>query len=268
MGLIRNVNESWMDVAPDNPRGTFDPKRTFRLNDPEAHIRRLSSFGAGIGVNLTSTHPVFSHKSMWIAPDGGPFGSPGEPRNTLDFDEHDEGLIHTVGHLRESLGTIVNQNRGRHIPPEVSLNAVAHLTGTRVPFQHNATIIPDITGRYPNEIAGLTSKLMTTDAGDVQPHKQHWDGYADDTGQDSNFRKKVSEFRERMRGQVVSPGKEAIEVANNAINNPTRDQAFRVANPEKFSSQFVKIVTPTDQDVIDLHTGTWAKIGPDEYFPH
>ena len=35
MGLLRNLNESWIDISTDDPRGVFDPKRKFRVNDPE-----------------------------------------------------------------------------------------------------------------------------------------------------------------------------------------------------------------------------------------
>lgn len=266
MGLLRNVNESWIDIAGDGPLGVFNPKRTFRANDPEAHIRRLESFGAGIGVNLTSNRG-FSNKTMITSPRG---DASGIPKNVLlGFDEHDEAFPYTRGHLAESVNTLIKDVQELRYPEPLAWKVDDNLAGTRSPFHHNAEIIPDIQyRRYPNEISGETAKNLADPEGGVSTFRQNWGAYEDEQLKESNFKERTAGFRGDIRQRIVSPGRDVSEVIENMLRNPTRDSFKRVNNPEMFSSQFVKIITPHGQDVVDLGTGNWAKIDPDEYFPH
>lgn len=269
MGLLRNSDESWVDL--DNGGRGFDPSRKFRLNDPEAHIRRLTSFGAGMGIDLASTHPRFSNKQMIIGANG---GYAGEPNARMSFDEHDEGLIHPVGLLGEAVGRINEQKKSGRVDPNDAVTAGLHLMGTRVPFQHETHIIPDLGERWSNEYQGRTTKLITPEPRDIpHPHSTTWDANADETG-GNTFRTAMADFSHNIRKEIKSPGRHISDLINASLVDPVRSPSQRGTHPEHFSSQFVKILNklpghePTGEDVIDLSTGTWAKIHPDEYFPH
>jgi len=269
MGLLRNSTESWIDID-NNGRG-FDPSRKFRLNDPEAHIRRLTSFGAGMGVNLSSTRPAFTNKVMIIGANG---GYSGEPNNRLEFDEQDEGLIHPVGVLHEAIGRINEQKSRGLIDSQDAITAGLHLMGTHVPYQHRVHIIPDLTERYPNEYQGNTTKLITPEPSELpRARRADWEANADETG-GNTFRTAMSDFRHKIRSEYRRPGNNISDLINASLADPVRDVSRRGANPQQYSSQFLKILSklpghnPTDEDVIDLETGTWAKISPEDYFPH
>lgn len=330
--LLRNSKETFVDA--DDFGRSFDPKRTFRLADPEAHIRRLSAFTAGVG-DVASTHPVFSDKQMFISPT-----DPRElwnrsiyaPSNRVEFDEHDEGLIHTRGHLHEAAKASVysplrdprSTIGGSGIVDAAGDAAFWHLRTTRKPYSHTIDIIPGETG-LRNEHAGNTAKLI----GVVQeedlarskaqnkeyltgrgPNYQNtglstfdiyqkedvdWQAFGDDT-QSNNFREAMGDLRHRVRGVLRDPSSPRVrQIMEHALANPMPMPKMRGNNPERFSPQFLKIIqkprpggeswladgdagspaeitrlyghTQHTQDVIDLKTGTWAKIHPDEYFP-
>lgn len=277
--LIRNSKETWVDA--DDFGKSFDPNRTFRLADPEAHIRRLSSFTAGMG-NVASTHPVFSSKTMYISPTRGGLHV---PSNRVQVDEHDEGLIHTSGHLQESataalrlgyknVDDYINRLRSGNVDTDYS-SASTHLHSTRMPYSHHVDIIPGEPG-WRNEHDGSTEKLIADENDEdfgFTREGARWQVFGDDT-QSNNFREAMGDLRHRVRGVLRDPSSpRARQIMEHALANPVHQPRLRGYEPERFSPQFLKIIQQSRrghdaaEDVIDLKTGTWANIHPDEYFP-
>jgi hypothetical protein len=232
--------------------------------------------------NVASTHPVFSNKRMYISPTR---GEQHVPSNLIRVDEHDEGLIHTSGHLDEAntaalrfgykdVNDYTNRVRSGNVDKDVE-SASTHLISTRMPYTHHIDIIPGEPG-WRNEHDAFTAKLI---AAEHDPHWGYtvedakWQAFGDDT-QSSNFREAMGELRHRVRGVLRDPSSpRAREIMEHALANPVHQPQLRGWDPERFSPQFLKIIQQSRrghdvaEDVVDLSTGTWAKIHPDEYFP-
>jgi hypothetical protein len=198
------------------------------------------------------------------------------PRNQVDVHEHDEGLIHTEGHLDEAVEAVRNSLPVAQYMDSDADSAVGHLVSTRMPYHHSIDIIPGEPG-WRNEHAGYSSKLIENshkDSFDVTSQTARWQAFGDDT-QSNNFREAMGDLRHRVRGVLLDPSSErARQIMQHALANPVRNPRDRGINPEKYSPQFLKVIKGSenfleefDEDVIDLKTGTWAKIHPDEYFP-
>jgi len=216
---------------------------------------------------------------MYISPTR---GEQHVPSNLIRVDEHDEGLIHTSGHLDEAntaalrfgykdVNDYTNRVRSGNVDKDVE-SASTHLISTRMPYTHHIDIIPGEPG-WRNEHDAFTAKLI---AAEHDPHWGYtvedakWQAFGDDT-QSSNFREAMGELRHRVRGVLRDPSSpRAREIMEHALANPVHQPQLRGWDPERFSPQFLKIIQQSRrghdvaEDVVDLSTGTWAKIHPDE----
>jgi hypothetical protein len=283
MALIRNSRERLDDVTR--------PGHKFDIRDPEAHIRRIAHFAAGLGADVTSTHPRFSSKTM-------SFGnainiSTNEPAGSVDsltFSEHDEDHPFPEG-IISGADARLHDMRAKGLLDKPKLIMASYELDNQRPFSHwNSTLLhPDapnqrfnrIVDRDTSLIRGSISKAITpsqlggsitlptsinVDWGEANGGKSFRDAQQE-------ARRKVFEFNQ---SRIIDPEIEAT--IGRALRNPLESGSgrglvpTRLNDPEAFGPQFAKIkgILPGEnmEDVIDFKSGTWAKISPEDYFPN
>jgi hypothetical protein len=256
MGLLRNASGL---LIPDSTG------RLGRADDPEFHIRRLEHFGKGMGIDVASTHPIFSAKKLKT--------SAGSPHmDSLEFQSHDEGLMMSEGHSAAAVDAIDNDRSGYGGKnKEAALDELRH----RSAYQHNVY-------RENEDLKGAiykdTSELIPTEHPFVRPAKwvsSHWGSDANN-GIYTDAMKAVSNRFQEFNRNRQGPNATVAELTNKVINNPSESfmRDLQRSAPNTLGSQFLGVLhgTPyghTDTyDQIDLNTGNWAKIDPEGYFPY
>lgn len=251
--------------------------------NPEVHIGRLAHFGAGMGVDLTGLSPKYSSKHMHVNrfySESTPSGFP-EDQN-VDFDSHDEGLELPYGVLSASRTAINNTDA----PKSIIYQAQREITH-RSPYSHSGW-----GSRSPDIDHGVVDKLLNsyvhgpdhpTDESDIPLRNsfRHTEWWGSETGLSHGgaaqrtreaFRNLASIDR-RVHGGFSPEAKDLME---HGLANPDPRSLDRIRSnsPHYLGPQFLlvglddpNISGPGFRDMIDLKTGTWAKIHPDEYFP-
>lgn len=246
--------------------------KPFRANDPEEYINRLHHFAAGLGFNpehLTSgRNPAFTSKGVSFYTNHGET----RPNVTVSTDYlFDEGMLNKG--LSESAwhslyhGPDWNSGKYQDVGHRAS-KELAHRSGMDIVYQ---------TVQQPGSNTGVrhhydVSKMFNDSDPNTHRYEELTMDKAADTpgGAQKAIKDISSRFRDFNRNRKVD--KPAIEVANNVISNP--DQRFvnyyRSVLPGHMSSQFLGAIGDGNagDDYIDLHTGTWAKLDPNGYFPH
>lgn len=271
MGLLRNA--SGLLIA--NQTGV----RPGRADDPEFHIKRLQHFGQGMGIDLTSTHSTFSNKHL----DSG-FYSP--TSDLVTFDTHDEGLHLPSGHIEAAYDTLEESYPQPDEDEDARFEAIDELYH-RAPYRTDA----HMDFKEHPEIRGTTHKHLSRDIDGRGPNAMHeWGDKSRSTLPRSYlpplhatykdaFNQLTTDFRGFNRNrEAVKP--EVGQLVTRAINNPNVNvlSAMKRKRPYTLGSQFLGVNAYKDtpindddwlkgQDVIDLKTGTWAKIDPEGYFP-
>jgi hypothetical protein len=280
MGLLRNT-----DFTITDP----ETRKQVRAGDPEYHIRRLQHFGAGMGVDLTSTKDYFTNKRLFVT---GPNHGDETRRlgsNYLRFDVHDEGLQVPWGITDSAIANL--QKNNAHNLKEVHYELL-HRTPFDVsaddhhhgPIEHAAT--EGMVIKHVNDISEDYD-----DGDDIPLTWSSWDNYKN-TNYKEGMTSVEGSFR-HLNAKRIPPSREIMDQADDALRNPDKDMlSFYLRNrPHALSGQFVGITmpgpmgffeggkrlpesgpgfpseAPAHTDMLDLKTGTWAKMHPDGYFP-
>jgi hypothetical protein len=261
MSLLRNASGL---IIPSSTAG-----RSGRADDPEFHISRLEHFGQGMGVDLASTHSLFSGKNMASFED--------HDDEELDFNSHDEGLMLSRGHIDAARSAVFDNTSGGM--QELRNGALQELEHRR-PYTHRARSsgTGDLTG-----ISGMvykdTSEPIPSGDPSVKPTKWISSMWGQDTGilTPSTHTDAIKDVRSRFEQFNMNrkgPSADVNSLVSKSINNPNElhmDHHRRVI-PSLLSAQFLGIGHfPQDEskefhDHIDLKTGNWAKIDPEGYF--
>lgn len=260
MGLLRNASGLIIPSAAIGGSG--------RADDPEFHIRRLEHFGKGMGINLTSTYPSFSGKDLNTYGDGQTYPD-GQIGENLKFNSHDEGLHLPTGHMEAAHEAVYDHTSGGM--QELRNGALDELSH-RSPYR--TYVVADPPGHWdPNKFHGVLVKSTS----DGRDHARGWghkeaseDTYADAMkGVSSRFQ----DFNSNRTGTPANISNLVSKVIN--IPNERLIRATRAMFPHKLSSQFLGVSHLygdfDDKDLhdqVDLKTGNWAKIDPEEYFPN
>lgn len=261
-------------------------KKAVRGMDPEVHIRRLQHFGEGVGIDIagvdrTRLQPKHLDKSL-----------------TYDFD-------HLINN--ESLLTVDIHDEGIHVPRTLLSHTVygapgmygssRSSAGVRIPAGYNSPhTYGELTHRRPYHVyvhhnsKGMLIGVVDKDFYSPEQYElddiiTDWnksDKYSDAISADGltmtvNSKSIQSAIGETQKGfRVINSrrgpvAKEAQEEVEHIINNPDPRvvDIVRRNMPHSLSSQFVKVSRGllNKEDIIDLDTGTWAKIDPEGYFP-
>lgn len=260
MGLMRN--EKRLKIL--NPISG----RMVSAADPEVHISRLAHFGSGMGVDLTGLHPPYSAKSLRSL----------RTRNGTDiavaFGSHDEGLELPVGILDASRNTIDEAGA-----PEAPTTQAIFELDHRYPYLHAGY------GSEKSIDRGVVAKDINAEAYGPHGlgHKERWGentglSHRDAAQRTRNvFRQLAAVDRRVPRHGGLSS--EARDLLTHGLANPDPGYLAKTRRnaPNHLGAQFVKVEHSEGEipfgdpggihDMIDLTTGTWAKIHPDEYFP-
>jgi len=274
MGLLRNT-----DFTITDP----ETRKQVRAGDPEYHIRRLQHFGAGLGVDLTSTKDYFTNKRIFMTGPNHGDDTRSLGSNRLKFDAHDEGLQVPWGIMDSAIADL--QKNNAHNLEEVH-NEILHRSPFDVdandhhhgPIEHAAT-------------EGMVIKHVndTTEYDDVNSLTwSSWDNYRKNNNDErsrsyTNYKEGMTSVEGSFRhlnAKRIPPSREIMDQADDALRNPDKDMlSFYLRNrPHALSGQFVGITMPGPRgifsaeepahtDMLDLKTGTWAKIHPEGYFP-
>jgi hypothetical protein len=259
MGLLRNASGL---LIPDASGG-----KPGRANDPEFHIRRLNHFGQGMGIDLSSTHPIFSGKKLWSNDDF-------PKSDNVNFNSHDEGLVMSKGHFMASEESI-NQDESGHGGRRRIRQAATDELSHRSPYQHDVfTEGEDMRGVIYKDTSGKTQELATGHS--VKWIASPWGGEKRDNKTHRDAMKNISNGFQEFNMYRQRPRSIVSELVNRGINNPSErlmGELQRTA-PNMLGSQFLGISHINDlatlgdiRDQIDLKTGNWAKIDPEGYFP-
>ena len=255
MDLLRNSSGLLLPIGSG---------RLGRAEDPETHITRLNHFGQGMGIDLSSTHPQFSSKSIRSLKAGSykAFG------NVL-FDSHDEGLEPSEGHIA-NVRPLINEMLPKDDSP--SFFDVWDELSHRSPYHHQTHINED------GDVAGTSYKETSASSydpedGNRRPIDSSWNGGP------SNFKdsmKGISRSFQDFNRNREHPGANVSRMANRLINTNEisyHGRSLLRNSPHYFGPQFLHVgVSDNDDsrdldDQIDLKTGNWAKLDPKGYLP-
>ena len=266
MGLLRNASGLMIPDASGGKPG--------RADDPEFHIRRLNHFGQGMGIDLASTHPLFSGKRLYSNIDYPKFES-------VRFDSNDEGLEMSTGHVmayEESINQDESGHGGRRRIRQAATDELRH----RAPYEHHTHLEDgDMKGSIYKNTSGKTTHTGRTHTGRGSlPAKwiaNSWgEGYRGSETHRDAIKDVSSKFQEFNRNRQ-RPKSVVSELVNRGINNPSERLMgeLRKRAPNMLGSQFLGLshIGRDDdalelRDQIDLKTGTWAKLDPEGYFPN
>jgi hypothetical protein len=277
--LLRNASNAY-GLTPTSVDDSTRPGKTFDVRDPEAHIRRLMHFGAGMGEHLASTHPMFSNKSMYFGANAA-----GGINDAITFNEHDTDHPLTAGVLSNTHARLYDMEK-KGLLDRNKMNMAVNELEHRAPINHwTSTLLhpdaPDrrfnqIVNRDPTLIRGSINKQVTPTSllgNDFATNiNVNWGSDIGDLSlSDARYqvREKLANFN---KTRIVDPQIESV--IKTALNNPLEGGfgrhgiATRQTHPELYSSQFFKVAGKHGEDVIDLGTGTWAEVHPEGYFPN
>jgi hypothetical protein len=256
MGLLRNASEL---IIPDAFGG-----KPGRGNDPEFHISRLNHFGQGMGVDLSSTHPLFSRKHIARSPDGA--------RDLFSVNSHDEGLQFSVGHLTASGDSMMEHEDSE--PRNNSLDHIIDMDEALFELQHRGPFKVRA-DTYP--VGGIHGSIMKeiSDGGFHTSTSEPWGSHGPQSFKDADKLIRT-EFANRNRNRTA-PSTRQLEMVNRSIAHPNEESLRNTSrkNPFELGPQFLSVRhwqrdwenDEVAKDHIDLKTGTWAKIDPEGYFP-
>lgn len=267
--------------------------KPFRASDPEAYITRLHHFATGAGFNpehLTSgRNPMFTGKSVGfnaLNSDDGP------TRHKVETDySFTEGMI-PYGIADAAVERLTHNIRKYDSLPlarGLAISEVAHrkaMNINRDTFQSRGSgVINSYDIRKSVREPELASRYFydDEDGEDWWPNGindiEHFDLHDSETDIKGVITDTSNKFKEMNRTKKTD--KEALNLAYEAINNPdtTTISQLVTKEPHFLSPQFLRASSlhrsPSHRDgfadandVIDLKTGTWAKIDPEGYFPH
>lgn len=287
MGLLRNSKSTIID-----PSG-----RTVRAGDPEYHIKRLQEFSAGMGFDITTgmgfditslkddvtakrlTHDVHTnHKNV---------------DSNLFFKVHDEGLEtpqSVISAADKKIKEIYGVERNNKIT-QPAWEELWHRSAYNVfasKDNGDTGSYGDIYKRVVNHSpghdfgSGITEFWNTLDLDSEEAQLARMEthnGLETAVGSDQNFQSALKNTRYKFRvknRERTAPNQDVIDVVQQALRNPDEKTLQHIlrTKPHLHSGQFVNVnyindnlSTETQHDVLDLGTGTWAKIKPDGYFP-
>jgi hypothetical protein len=246
-----------------------------RADDPEFHISRLNHFGKGMGIDLTSVQPQFSGKTL--------YSTGNSEHEDLEFNSHDEGLELPRGRIDVAS---TSASSATDYDPGVKArarNEIAH----RTPYQHRVDAglpeVPDEDFSISENIYKFMSDGESSDRSSELlrsswnvPRRNRTQGYNPnfDTHKDAmaDIRSRFEEGNRNRQGTSA----DVSDLVSRSINNPDSNKMGRMRRvyPHMLGSQFLGVnysdsyhIDDNLNDVIDLKTGTWAKLDPDEYFP-
>jgi len=264
MRLLRNASGI---LIPDAFGG-----KPGRADDPEFHIRRLQHFGQGMGIDLASTHSIFSGKRLYSNVNYPKFAN-------ARFDSHDEGLDMSRGHVtayKESINQDESGHGGRSRIRQAATDELLH----RAPYEHS-TYIED--GDMRGSIYKNTSEKTphANPAYEGRPTKwvsNTWgEGYQEALPTHRDAMKDISSRFGQFNRDRRGPRSVVSELVKRGVNNPSERlmDELRKRAPNMLGSQFLGLAhigiddfeRGDIRDQIDLKTGNWAKIDPEGYFP-
>ena len=266
MGLLRNASGL---IIPS----VVHPGLRGRADDPEFHISRLNHFGKGMGLDLTSVQPQFSGKTLLSTEDS--------ENEDLEFNSHYEGLQLPRGHTNAAIKSAVNATDYDPGVKERAGNEIDH----RAPYQHQVFAgLPEVPDEDFSISESISKFISDGESSDLLrsswwvPKRNRTQGYNPNFDTHEDAMKDIhSRFQEGNRNRQGTSA-DVSDLVNRSINNPDSNRMGRVRRvaPHMLGSQFLG-VTYSDHysdfaeddlnDVIDLKTGTWAKLDPEGYFP-
>lgn len=297
MALLRNTPDTYSDVYG----------KTRKVNDPEAYISRLHHFYNGLGMSretdpdARTTHiarrfEIYTHPADMSINQAYPYTT-----EHISTKVQDEGLVmghdpmfydrrsphHTDEYLHRSpysLTRSMGLSGDFKYPPAASHSVSKHFSDPyhpddldesgRLSDRTIATKVKDLASR--TEASSYTvpyyDALQYDDVPDVSVDLMHkpsgihssTNGYIYAFGNNRSGDEMLSAVRGIFNRVNVSrlPGQN-VEITDTVPSGVMR------THPEWLSPQFLKVKNDRrNRDVIDLKTGTWAKIHPDEYFPN
>jgi len=223
------------------------------------------------------------------------------------FDRHDEGLTTPRGVMMASQATyrdsLRDQGRdqgvdysGSHIAKFDSDKGYNELTH-RMPYQELVTSAPQHRTRGQNPSVPMRGELYkAVNRGSILPFnllKETWgdniprwrgvetEETTEDVGSHPSRRDALNSIESRFRSinfqnreDVRPQTPENRERLQYALDNPNEESLrfFRRTSPNMLGPQFVNVWHMDEsgrryEDMLDLQTGNWAKLDPEEYFP-
>jgi hypothetical protein len=278
MGLLRDSKSTIID-----PSG-----RAVRAGDPEYHIKRLQDFSAGMGIDITSLKGDVTSKALTHYTDI--TNNHKNVYSNLQFKVHDEGLDTPQSVIEAADKTIKNiygVARNSHIT-QPAWEELWHRSAYGV-FANDSNSTGDgstgdIYKRVVNHSprhgfgSGITEFWDTENSEEIK-NNPHLAGMETHLDSHQNFQSALKNTRYKFKVENMersAPGRDVIDIVQQALRNPDEKTLQHIlrTKPHLHSGQFVNvnyiddaIQTETQHDVLDLGTGTWAKIEPDGYFP-
>lgn len=257
MGLLRDSKSTIIDPSTG---------RAVRAGDPEYHIKRLQDFSAGMGFDITSLKDDVTDKHLQS---GIGTEQPEYHYSNLLFKVHDEGLEtpqSVISAADKKIKEIYGVERNNKIT-QPAWEELWHRSGYNV-FSTDTGRLGDIYKRIVNHSprhgfgSGITEEWDTLNSEDnshIQP----------------NFQTALKNSRSKFRVENMersAPSRDVIDVVQQALRNPDEKTLQHIlrTKPHMHSGQFVNVnvdASDVSNDVLDLKTGTWAKIHPEGYFP-
>lgn len=265
--LLRNSREM---ITP------YDGK-PFKANNPEEYITRLHHFSSGLGFtpeHLTSgRNPAFTSKNVSFEQ------SDGDPKYDVNVRSNyafDEGMV-PYG---------VSQAANDALYEGDNWSDKGYLAGREVRHRTGMSIDYDSHGRRGVGSDRFHSYVVSKDFNNNNPETSRLDDLVMERLENTPEKAKnaiedvSNNFRDFNKSRVIDS--RVSSLANEAIANPhPRRIAHTLRNyPGNMGPQFLGVATfkpggPSghrsplirSEDYIDLHTGTWAKLDPDGYFP-
>jgi hypothetical protein len=216
------------------------------VNNPEKYLSRVQHFSQGLGIPLDQAHPSFGTKTLSMSSTTSPF---------IHFRVHDEHSMLPHGQhwaAQETLGDASKAGMSRDIGREMN-----HRAATKVGVTMRDSGISGGVEKYHYDPA-LSGPVSLTSTGKDFKHPSDYK---------SALTNVESRWKEINRNRKVDPY--VLSTASNLLASPDPKnlQSIKKIYPEAFSSQFLGVYNDHYRDVIDLHTGNWADIDPDGYFP-
>lgn len=304
--LLRNINTEITDISTGEK---------YRVNDPEAHIRRLAHFSAGLGAGdqlLDPGHRTISGKTLVIGPGNKSSGM-------ATFDVSDEGADMSYPQMLSVPWVDTNRaaaqdSEAAHRSPYSVWSGIDE--GKVYGEVHKSFAEPSPSPSIRKSAADLIKRVG------FEGRPKFWDpvgrntggGFEldelDEDGDERPFKNPyivAEHFPEYMHGHIkqnignishfgdpisLSTGLRSVRDVFGKINRTRRGPVAEVPSidqtilrhtmrndPHMMSPQFTQVnlsnprmdtsisELPVTTDMIDLKTGTWAKIDPEGYFP-
>jgi hypothetical protein len=262
MGLLRDSKSTIIDPSTG---------RLSRAGDPEYHIKRLQDFSAGMGFDITSLKGDVTNKGLHSYTD---IEVPEPISSNLLFSVHDEGLD-TPHSVIQAADKAIKSEYGTERNSQITQPAWEELWH-RSPYNVFSTDSGNTGDIYKRAVdhsprygfgSGITETWDTENSEGMEPHLANH----------PNFQSALKNTRYKFKVENMersAPGRDVIDVVQQALRNPDEKALQHIlrTKPHLHSGQFVNVGYVDDSglrksDMLDLGTGTWAKIEPDGYFP-